>query len=386
MYERRKSKSELAAGVSVGYCKQCDHKYYSGRYRRRQQQCGCSSCVARRVEEQLGKEQALREKICEYWKPRVADAIPYENLDIQEKIYLLSLINAQADLSLSIVKSVLERKRDVWFAPSESLENEILVLLYRRRIIVVDPESPISAFDSDKVESASAVAVRWIINVKLSGEPRSSVEDIQRQITKELAITTSDFDAHQVKSLAVSVLTEQAMRQIHYQCDRCSLPFTAEKKGRDVVSSLLLNYNLAVVNYFAYLAVRRADDYYKGATVSKTRASNIIPGKMHEYGVRAEGEAWDLKSKRYLSNDPRSELNKVVFDLVLRAEDSGFYKKVGEYFSSEPNAKTKNAALIFSCPACGSDAVHASAGEKGVVVDCKDCMARSPVQLAHTTA
>lgn len=334
------------------------------------------------AQEQAEGERSLRGKIFQYWRLRIGDAIPYEQLDIQEKVYLLALVNAQADLNLSIVKSVAERRRDIWFAPSESLENEILVLLYRRRIIAVDPESPITAFDPEHVESARVKSVRWIINVTLSDAQRSSIEDVQRKIVKDLSLPSVDFDAHQLNTVATSILTEQAIRQIHYQCDRYSLPFTAENKGRDVVATLLLSYNLAVVCYFAYLAVRRANDYYLDARVSKTQASNIIPGRMQGYGVKAEGEAWDLAAKRYLTGDPRSELNKVVFDLVLRAQDGGSYKKVDEYFSLVSKVDTPTNAAVFSCPVCGSNAVHASVKENCIFIDCKDCISRSPVSLA----
>ncbi|MNM20836.1 hypothetical protein D3C81_311780 [compost metagenome] len=385
MYERRKSKADLAAGITVGYCQTCDHKYYTGRYPGNKRQCGCGSCEGERLRDQLNKDQIAREKIREYWRPLVSNAIPYEDLEMREKIYLLSLINAQADLNSSRVSSVLERRRDVWLAPSQTLESEVLELLYRRRIIVVDPESPLFAFDDRKVESINLSAVRWIVNIKLQGSSSVSVEDLQRQIAKEFALAPVGYDAHQTKLLAVSVLTEQVMRQIHYQCARCSLSFTAEKKGRDVVASLLKDHNAAVVGYFVYLAVRRADDYYKNSNVSTVQATNIIPRKLHEYGIKAISEAWDLAAKKFLTNDPRSELNKVVFDLVLRADDGGCYKKIGDYFLALPKQGAPKSATVFSCPVCGSRAVHASTGESGIIVDCKDCIARSPVLLASPT-
>lgn len=103
---------------------------------------------------------------------------------------------------------------------------------------------------------------------------------------------------------------------------------------------------------------------------------------MQEYGVKAEGEAWELAAKRYLTGDPRSELNKVVFDLVLRAQDGGSYKKVDEYFSLVSKVDTPTNAAVFSCPVCGSNAVHASVKENCIFIDCKDCISRSPVSLA----
>lgn len=215
MYERRKSKSDIASGDTVGFCKECDHKFYIVRSRGRQRCCTCGPCVIVQAQEQAEGERSLRGKIFQYWQLRIGDAIPYEQLDIQEKVYLLALVNAQADLNLSIVKSVAERRRDIWFAPSESLENEILVLLYRRRIIAVDPESPITTFDPEHVESARVKSVRWIINVTLSDAQSSSIEDVQRKIVKDLSLPPVDFDAHQLNTVATSILTEQAIRQIH---------------------------------------------------------------------------------------------------------------------------------------------------------------------------
>ncbi|MNJ32135.1 hypothetical protein D3C77_267920 [compost metagenome] len=143
---------------------------------------------------------------------------------------------------------------------------------------------------------------------------------------------------------------------------------------------------MAVVSYFVYLAVRRADDYYKNANISAVQATNVIPRKLQEYGIKAVSEAWDLAAKKFLTNDPRSELNKVVFDLVLRVDDGGSYKKVGDYFVPMPKLGSPKSASVFSCPACGSSAVHASTGDSGIIVDCKDCIARSSVHLTHPTA
>lgn len=384
MYEWRKSKGNLTKGNTNSFCKHCDHKHFLTQPRGRQQHCTCKACVSRRAQDKVKKEQALREKIRTYWLPRIGDAVQYESLDTEEKIYLLSLINAQANLDHSIVKSIAERSRDAGLAPSESQETEILQLLYRRRVIVVDPESPLSAFSSDKVESASVVDVRWIINVKLGNEHRSSIETIQRQITKELALASVGSDAHKVKTMAIDVLTEQAMRQLHYQCDRLSIPFAAEKKGREVVASLLLSHSLSEVCYFGYLAARRASDYYLNSNVSKTQASNIIPSKMQHYGIKAKSEAWEIKSK-YFTNDPRSELSKVLFDLVLKTEDNGLYKKVGAYFSPTTYIGDPAIVSLFSCPSCGSKAVHVSAREQKIIIDCKDCIARSPMIFTQTT-
>lgn len=232
---------------------------------------------------------------------------------MREKIYLLSWINAQGDLNGSKIISVLERRRDVWLAPTEKLQSEVLELLYRRRVIVVDPELPLFAFYNRKVESINLSAVRWLVNVERRGVSVISVQGVQRQIVKEFAMAPVGYDAHQTKSLVVDILTEQAMRQIHYQCARHELFFTAENKGRDVVASLLADYNLAAVSYFAYLAAIQAYNYRKDSHVGIVQATNIIPRKLHEYGIRARSEAWDLSAKKFLTSDPRSELNKVVF-------------------------------------------------------------------------
>ncbi|WP_296258025.1 MULTISPECIES: hypothetical protein [unclassified Pseudomonas] len=279
MYQRRKSKGDFTSGDTVGFCNGCQHKSYLFSSPNRHRQCGCSPCAAAYQQLLADRERLVREKIYQYWEPRIGESIRYEALDLQEKVYLVALINAQANVSFSAIKSAVERSNDVWLAPSPGIENEMLLLLYRRRIIAVDPDSPASAFDSENIGSARVNGVRWIINIALDGELRSSIDEVHRHIVKELSVPAVDFDSHQLKAIAKSVLTEQAIQQIHYQCGRLSLPFSAEKKSTDVVGTLLHNHSLAAVCYFAYLAVRRASDYYLGANVSKTQASNIIPGK-----------------------------------------------------------------------------------------------------------
>lgn len=383
MYERRWRKSNSSAADADIFCGQCSHKHITAKSWGRSQYCTCKPCLSQRAEESAKKEQALREIIRAYWLPKIGEATEYERLDTEEKIYLLSLINAQADFNRLIVESVSERNHEIRLAPSDTQQREILELLHRRKLIAIDPESPTSAFKADEISSHNQDGVRWIINVKLKNDLRSSAEFIQRQITKEFSLAAG-IDIYQVKELALRVLTEKVIQRLHYQCSRVFLPFIAEKKGREVAKSLLLNHSLAQVCYFGYLATRQADDYYRNSDASSVKASNIIPKKMLEYGLKATNEAWESKSK-YFTNDPRSEISKVIFDLILKAEDGGSSKKVGTYFSSVPPGDTPKAAALLYCQSCGSKAVHTSARERNLFIDCKDCMARFQVSLAQLT-
>ncbi|WP_447747749.1 hypothetical protein [Pseudomonas nicosulfuronedens] len=285
MHEKRKSKSDSSLSNNGAFCKKCDHIIVVSPAWGSARQCNCKPCVQQRVHEKEKRDQSLREEVKNYWAPRIGEPYPYKDLDTEEKIYLLSIINTQADANFLTIQSVSERSTEYRLAPTDTQESEILRFLFRRKLISVDPSSPLSAFKPGEVASAHTNDVRWIINIKLESESRrSSIELIQRKLTKDLSLASFDADTHQIKAIVLKVLTEQVIQRIRHLCKKLSLPFAAEKKGREVAATLLLNHSLSEVCYFAYLSVGKASEYHLSTGTGKVKASNIIPNKMQSYG------------------------------------------------------------------------------------------------------
>jgi predicted RNA-binding Zn-ribbon protein involved in translation (DUF1610 family) len=76
---------------------------------------------------------------------------------------------------------------------------------------------------------------------------------------------------------------------------------------------------------------------------------------------------WDRNSSRC----PRSGLNKALHEVLLRRTDYGRERCLAEYVAALPGSTD------YGCPACGSLLVHAHARARELVINCKDCMARS---------
>ena len=181
-------------------------------------------------------------------------------------------------------------------------------------------------------------------------------------------------------SLLVEISIEEVLQYLYIKTEELNVTFTAEKKTREIIEQLLIDFSVSEIYYFVKKSVEDAHIFYaKGLASSKKHAGNIIPGKMLSLGERALKENWDTYRYNRDSRSPRSYLSQIIFDFLLQDEDAGFNKAIGRYWEQEVRTKyfasedNPDDITTPSCINCGSVNIKINIEDSKLLLDCKDC-------------
>ncbi len=241
-------------------------------------------------------------------------------------IFLLTLIRFSANEELS----KLQAYSDIYgirFTPNENYSIEILKQLYDDKILLIDPNSNLSAFDFHDKKFITKVS--WLINYK---------DDISSLLSMigEIVCMPEFFDTYslEIKQLCEEVALQECLAYLDYQLTARHFVFSPGKKTKEVFNKLLQKYSVAQMYNFIYRACRYASDEYQKRQISKEQAARLIPGAVQRYGERAEAEGWEITPYKRDFNLPQSELSVVLYDAILGKPDGGFNISIENLFKN----------------------------------------------------
>lgn len=241
-------------------------------------------------------------------------------------IFLLTLIRFSANEELS----KLQAYSDIYgirFTPNENYSIEILEQLYDDKILLIDPNSNLSAFDFHDKKFITKVS--WLINYK------DDISSILSMIG-EIVCMPEFFDTYslEIKQLCEEVALQECLAYLDYQLTARHFVFSPRKKTKEVFNKLLQKYSVAQMYNFIYRACRYASDEYQKRQISKEQAARLIPGAVQRYGERAEAEGWEITPYKRDFNLPQSELSVVLYDAILGKPDGGFNISIENLFKN----------------------------------------------------
>ncbi len=241
-------------------------------------------------------------------------------------IFLLTLIRFSANEELS----KLQAYSDIYgirFTPNENYSIEILEQLYDDKILLIDPNSNLSAFDFHDKKFITKVS--WLINYK------DDISSLQSMIG-EIVCMPEFFDTYslEIKQLCEEVALQECLAYLDYQLTARHFVFSPRKKTKEVFKKLLQKYSVAQMYNFIYRACRYASDEYQKRQISKEQAANLIPGAVQRYAERAEAEGWEITPYKRDFNLPQSELSVVLYDAILSKPDGGFNLSIENLFKN----------------------------------------------------
>jgi hypothetical protein len=88
----------------------------------------------------------------------------------------------------------------------------------------------------------------------------------------------------------------------------------------------LTTYSAAQLCNGSYRAVKDAAARYmeKSPLLSREQAANTVVGRIQNFIEYGRTQQWDVKPFHRNFNCPRSEISRVLFDVVLKIGDEGF--------------------------------------------------------------
>ena len=277
--------------------------------------------------EKIEKEKKLRaqlvNKVSFILKNHLFD---FSKASPRQIIFLLTLIRFSANEELS----KLQAYSDIYgirFTPNENYSIEILEQLYNDKILLIDPNSNLSAFDFHDKKFITKVS--WLINYK------DNISSLQSMIG-EIVCMPEFFDTYslEIKQLCEEVALQECLAYLEYQLIVRHFAFSPSAKTKEVFNKLLQKYSVAQMYNFIYRACRYASDEYQKRQIPKNQAANLIPGAVQRYGEKAEAEGWEITPYKRNFDLPQSELSVVLYDVILGKPDGGFNLSIENLFQN----------------------------------------------------
>lgn len=379
MFSKRKSKSSGSWDVPPIECFVCHHKEIENDRYGFDQHCSCFKCTELRREEELLRKQKLKKKIFSLYDAGNSALCLYSELTFTQKLSLITIFKVQTDECFEYIQSIDDPRKNARLSPTPQMDAEIIDDLYQQNIILVDPNSDISAFsETDDYRSFYVEKVQWIVNLTLDGNNREDLDKIFNVLYNDFFSTIQPSWKDDVYEFLFRVAREEIMQYVDVKADELKVQFSAEKKTREVIMQLLLEFSISEIYYFVRKSVEEAHIFYsKGISRGKRHAANTIPAKMLALGERAISENWDTYKNGRDSRSPRSTISIVFHDLLFQGDDDGFTKSpkkhwdqelLPKYFFTLDSAESK----VF-CKTCGSFTITQKMVDLMIIIKCTDC-------------
>lgn len=286
----------------------------------------------------------------------------------------------QTDSETNHIESINTTGRIINLSPSENFDNEIICYLYDRDIIIVNPLSPISAFE-EKSDFKSFLYrdVSWVVNVSITNSDRLTLEDVFKLIYVDIRGEVQSEWKDELKDLIYLLSEEEVLKYLSYSLQQLQLP-EAPKKTKEVIVEILKEFSVSEIYYFVKKSVDNAHLFFaKGNADGKRHAVNTIPSKLIQLANRAKNEGWNVYKYNRTYFTERSQLSVVVFDLVIEgADDVGFYTSPEDLWINQvskrfPPLVTESESTSVCCVICDSENISINSINGNISIDCNEC-------------
>ncbi|MNG71640.1 hypothetical protein D3C79_300510 [compost metagenome] len=386
LYEHRKAKGSSRWQDKAAFCRSCAHRHYYPGRSRLQRFCTCRPCQEARAQARQEQEAEQRRRIHAHWSPDKKQPVAFDTLSFLRKLQLMALLEVHMDTQRDRLSPLQDSSADARVTPSSRMDCALLQALHDDSILLVDPLSQLDAFSDEAIPKAWQQKVGWIANVSLDGSQRASLTLVHRTLYDELSAGPQPHWRAQIVEALRQVSIEEVSAYLEARCAEHNLPFEARKKTAEVTATLIEMLPVRSLWSLCNTAVRGALSYIARKEVSRLHASNSIPANLLAMAGRAVREQWQFSQSAYDLSAPRSSFSQVLYGLLLNQDDHGLRRTLNDYIGllreQTPPTSTDQAAL--HCVMCGSGMVHVQSKHREIIINCKDCMARSLVTLPES--
>lgn len=235
-------------------------------------------------------------------------------------VYLLAVIRGAASEDLSYVIPLDKLKERL--APTPELEHEMLLELYRERLLFIHPGSPKEAFVlTESPWQFYSRDVFWALPIGKGGETLEPLEGLERTVRENDFPDQWEEDALELwKKIAL----HECLEYLTLTMEQHNLPAKPGPKTHSTLSSLLYEFSVAQIYSFIWRAAKDAAAFYMREGTTKSHAANTVVGAIQRQADSAKARGWIPREFRRNFDAPQSMLSRVLFGAFLGAGDSGF--------------------------------------------------------------
>lgn len=276
-------------------------------------------------------EQEARAKIERLYDPS-RWAAPDE-ATLRQALFFVALVRLGASEDMSYVKPIRTLSG---LSPGGELAHRIGLALWKARLLVPHPGSPLDAFVLNGDErQCYTTEVFWLVpGGRSMGDVLDAMEDRLRDAT-----LCEGFE-QEAAELWAEIAIEEALEFLLWSLDRYRLPFTVGDKTRRTINTALETFSLGEVFYFIYLAAKDCAAYYQQGNVPKHQAANSIVNRIQSRIDRYTAGNWPAKPFRRNYDCPQSEVSRLL-SVVWGVEDVTLNRRLRDLLRPAPPPEEK---------------------------------------------
>ncbi len=292
-------------------CRSCGHAKASF--------CYCKNC---KKEEEKRKESIRKmnqDFLNDQYEKTRKNPVDYKALEWEDKITLGALLRSGLSQDLKSIKPICEFGER--FSPRSEFTHELIAGLYKKNIIVIDPEKSLNAFIYNELLKYDFTRVFWQLNV-ISAE--MSREDIITSLLNPEPLKEENISsATEVwKRLA---LEESYERLIHEIKTTFRIDYSITEKTHLIFDDLITKFPTSKLFYIIYKSGK--DIVYAEKHVpflSRQKSAVATVNKCQKNVDRALAEAWNIKHSFRPRECPQTAYSKFCYDRILGIGEAGF--------------------------------------------------------------
>ncbi|MBV4429686.1 hypothetical protein [Clostridium tyrobutyricum] len=315
-----RSSSSYSFNNKAAYCPKCNHKDSPS--------CNCPSCSEKKRIKKIKKDEEQRQKIIR--KRELINVhysldckrIKIEELSFRDKVYLGALL--RLCLSEDLLTIFSTDSMDNELAPTNDLKREIITTLSHKKIIIVNPNSPIEAFpesDEDPFPEVYYIYyVNYFLNIYFSNDTNRE-EIINNLINPPEFIKSNSEEAFEIwRDIALA----ECLEYLKFQMDSVRFDFNPGKKTIAVFNDLLDDFSVSQIYGIIYKSIANATKFYQESDISRKQAANSVIGGCQRYAEKALINNWDLTKYHRVKDYPQTIISEFFFNRIVKIGTLGF--------------------------------------------------------------
>lgn len=279
--------------------------------------CTCENCQKKARLRLVRLRNAIRNKYDVEYSP-----IVYSELGFKDKVYLGALIQTAVNEDLYHVIPYVQTRMDL--SPTAGFNREIYNTLIDKKIIVVDPSSPLECFDT-KSDRFPEIFYIYKVKYNLNLFYPDNKNDLMLEIINPqyYDIEISNHALEMWKKIAIN----ECLEYLEYQLAKVRFDYSPGEKTITIFTKLLKDYSVSQIYAIIWHCISAASRDFQERRMSRLMAGNSVVSRCLKFGERAKLSNWDIKEYSRIRDLPQSEISSYFFNQVIRIGDNGFYHK-----------------------------------------------------------
>jgi hypothetical protein len=296
------------------YCPACRHI--------EKENCSCSNCRNMVEKKRIDEHRFLLEKINQRFKLSQHQPISLNELSIREVVYLSTLI--RAGLSEDKRYLMIYNFSDFPIAPSSEMLESMVNQLLNRKIIVIHPDSPFSAFeDITDPKNCRIDIYKAVYHVNI-------YESESNEVLPFFLNPKIDYSSNEKEILNIwrLIAIEECKSYLKFSLDYVDFPYIVSEKAEVIIDNLLNHFSVSQIFGLITRCLGYTTKEFQGGKISRKVAGAYLLGAVQIQGERALFKNWDLSKYKRPQELPESQLSKLFFNNILNIGDLNIYSKI----------------------------------------------------------